>query len=58
MSIVTKISSPTNIAAKAYTTALYNNYKRWNEAQPGKGYDAKMDEWKTKLDAFPAPPAK
>jgi tetratricopeptide (TPR) repeat protein len=29
-------------------------YERWNAAEPGKGYDSSLDEWKTKLATIQA----
>jgi len=34
---------------------LVNMYTRWDEAEPGKGYDVKAAEWKAKLSASDAP---
>ncbi|HTA64589.1 MAG TPA: tetratricopeptide repeat protein [Xanthomonadaceae bacterium] len=36
------------------TQALVDLYAAWNKAEPGKGYDAKLAEWKQKLDALGA----
>jgi tetratricopeptide (TPR) repeat protein len=37
--------------------ALVEFYRRWNKAEPGKGYDAKSTEWKAKLEASAQPAA-
>jgi len=36
---------------------LVDLYTAWHAAEPGKGYDAKAAEWKTKLDAAQAKPS-
>ena len=35
--------------------ALAALYSSWNEASPGRGYDAKAAEWQRKLDAVSTP---
>ncbi len=35
-----------------------NLYMEWDKVEPGKGYDAKAAEWKTRLDAIAAPTGK
>jgi hypothetical protein len=30
---------------------LVDFYSRWNQLEPGKGFDAKGTEWKTRLEA-------
>ncbi len=37
--------------------ALVEFYTGWDNTEPGKGYDLKVAEWKTKRDAIPVPAA-
>jgi hypothetical protein len=37
------------------TKAVIDLYNTWNNAEPGKGYDAKAAEWRRKLDKLDVP---
>lgn len=41
---------PTHKDTLACTQAIADLYTAWDEAEPGKSYDAKAAEWKAKLD--------
>lgn len=41
---------PAGLCKKCLKTLVALNVS-WDKAEPGKGYDAKAAEWKTKLDA-------
>ncbi|MBS0189097.1 MAG: hypothetical protein JSS51_13605, partial [Planctomycetes bacterium] len=46
-----KDRGPTHKDTLACVQALVDLYTTWDAAEPGKGYDAKASEWKTKLPA-------
>lgn len=43
---------------RASVQAMVDLYTAWDTAEPGKGYAPKVAQWKAKLDAAPAAPAK
>ena len=51
--IKSPVSRPADI--RECTKAIVDLYTAWNTAEPGKGYAAKADDWKRKLDALATP---
>ncbi|MFO0859473.1 MAG: tetratricopeptide repeat protein [Phycisphaerales bacterium] len=49
--VAAKDRGPTHKDTLACVQALVDLYTTWDAAEPGKGYDAKASEWKTKLPA-------
>ena len=46
-----KLRGDNDIETRKATQDLIDFYTAWDKADPGKGYDAKAAEWKTKLEA-------
>ena len=48
-SVVAKLRGEKDKETREWTQGLVDLYAAWDRAEPGKGYDAKAEAWKTKL---------
>jgi tetratricopeptide (TPR) repeat protein len=55
--IFLKTRGESHAETRGCAETLVEFYRRWNKAEPGKGYDARSTEWKAKLEASAAPVA-
>jgi eukaryotic-like serine/threonine-protein kinase len=55
--IFVKTLGDSHASTRGCTEALVSFYSMWDKADPGQGHDAKITEWKAKLEAMPKPAA-
>ncbi len=53
--IFLKTVGESHASTRGCTEALVSFYELWDKAEPGQGHDAKITEWKAKLEAMPKP---